>query len=103
VAELGGQTALLQDFGAEMKYNILSKGSFNMRTDFINIDYNDLENSSLSFEMLEGLKKGKNYTWNISWQRNLGNNLQLNLSYDGRKSEGNKVIHTGGATARAFF
>jgi len=103
VAELGGQTARLQDFGAELKYNILSKGSFNMRTDFINIDYNDLENSSLSFEMLEGLKKGKNYTWNISWQRNLGNNLQLNLSYDGRKSEGNRVIHTGGATARAFF
>jgi hypothetical protein len=36
-------------------------------------------------------------------QRTLGNNLQLNLSYNGRKSEAIKAVHTGNVQVRAFF
>jgi hypothetical protein len=53
--------------------------------------------------MLDGLKKGKNYTWTASWQQPLSKNLQLSLSYNGRKSENNKIIHSGGVQVRAFF
>jgi hypothetical protein len=102
-AELGGQHAILQDYGAEIKYNVLNKGSLNLKGDFIQISYNDMQNSALSFEMLDALKPGQNITWGASYQRNLSNNLQLSITYDGRKSEGNKAVHIGGAQVRAYF
>ncbi len=101
--ELGGQYALLQNYGAEVKYNVLQKGSLNMSANFIEIKYNAPQNSSLAFEMLDALKAGQNITWNISYQRNLSNNLQLSLTYDGRKSDGTKTVHVGGAQVRAYF
>jgi hypothetical protein len=99
----GGETAFLADYGMEIKYNVLDKGSFNLKANFIKIKFNGLENSSIGFEMLDGLKTGKNLTWGISYQRTLSNNLQLSLTYDGRKSSNNKAIHTGGAQVRAYF
>lgn len=101
--EFGGQHAVLQDYGAELKYNVLNKGSLNLKGDFIQIAYNGSQNTSLAFEMLDALKLGKNITWGISYQRNLSNNLQLSITYDGRKPEGTKVIHVGGAQVRAYF
>jgi hypothetical protein len=101
--DYGGQHAVLQDYGTELRYAVLSKGSFNMKFNYINISYNDVQNSSLAFEMLSGLKAGENYTWGLAWERTLANNLQLSLTYDGRKSPNVKAIHTGGAQVRAFF
>ncbi len=102
-AELGGQHSILQDYGVEIKYNVLQKGSLNAKANFIQITYNDSQNSALAFEMLDALRVGKNVTWGLSYQRNLSNNLQLNLTYDGRQSQGTKAIHTGGVQVRAYF
>ncbi len=101
--EYGGQKAELQDYGAEIKYNVLQKGSLNLKANFIRIKFNGTQNTSLAFEMLDALKTGQNITWGAMYQRTLSNNLQLSLTYDGRKSEGTKVIHTGGAQVRAYF
>ena len=101
--EFGAQKANLQDYGIEIKYNVLNKGSLNVKANFIQIKYNGEQNTSLAFEMMDALQNGKNITWGLSYQRNLSNNLQLSLTYDGRKSEGNKTIHTGGAQVRAYF
>lgn len=101
--ELGGQKAELQDYGAEIKYNVLQKGSLNVKANFIRIKFDGTQNTSLAFEMLDALKTGQNITWGVAYQRTLSNNLQLSLTYDGRKSEGTKVIHTGGAQVRAYF
>lgn len=101
--ELGGQKAALQDYGAEIKYNVLQKGSLNVKANFIRIKFDGTQNTSLAFEMLDALKTGQNITWGVAYQRTLSNNLQLSLTYDGRKSEGTKVIHTGGAQVRAYF
>lgn len=101
--EYGGQQAILQDYGAEIKYNVLEKGSLNMKANFIQIKYNSIQNSAIAFEMLDALHIGKNITWNVVYQRNLSNNMQLSLTYDGRVAEGTKAIHTGGAQVRAYF
>ena len=100
---MGGQKAALQDYGAEIKYNVLQKGSLNLKADFIQINYNASQNNTLAFEMLEGLKLGQNITWGASYQRTLSNNLQLNITYEGRKSEGTKIVHVGGMQVRAYF
>jgi len=94
-----------QNFGSEIKHNALNKGSLTAKANFILISYNDAKNTNtpLAYEMLEGLKTGKNYTWSVGYSRTLANNIQLTLSYDGRQSPEIKTIHTGNAQVRAFF
>jgi hypothetical protein len=94
---------LNNNFGTEVRFNEASKGSFSAKINYIKIDYNSNANSAVAFEMLDGLVPGNNITWNIGYQRTLANNMQVNFNYDGRKTEGNKTIHTGGVTVRAFF
>lgn len=97
------ETAILRNVGLELRLNQAQKGSFSAQLNFIVISYNGNTNSSLAFEMLEGLKPGNNLTWGISYQRKVAQNLQLNFTYTGRKSEGNNAIHSGGMELRAFF
>lgn len=94
---------LSDNIGIDIRYNEVSKGSFQARFNMIQMRFNGDPNSPLGFEMLEGLLPGRNYVWNLTWQRTLVNNMQLNLSYDGRKSGEGKIIHTGGLQVRAFF
>jgi hypothetical protein len=99
----GFQKAELNDIGLELKYNQVEKGSLTGKADFINITYNDLENTPLAYEMLNALKIGYNYTWELSYQRNLTNNIQISINYNGRKSPDSRIINIGGAQVRAFF
>lgn len=95
--------ATIRDVGFDMRYNKVKKGSLNLRMNYILISYNASNNTSLAFEMLEGLKTGNNFTWGLSYQRKVAKNLQLNFNYNGRKSEDNSAIHSGGMELRAFF
>ena len=101
--EVGGEYATLNDFGLEFKFNKLDKGSVTGKANFISISYNGLENTPVAYEMLNALRVGYNYTWGISYQRNLTSNLQISINYDGRKSPTTKIINIGGAQIRAFF
>ncbi|MGD0710010.1 MAG: hypothetical protein ABR968_02400 [Bacteroidales bacterium] len=98
-----GERAFLNEVGTEIKYNVLSKGSLLLKVSYTQIKYNSDGNTPVAYEMLEGMKTGDNENWSISYQRNLSNNLQLNLSYDGRKSEGAKIINVGNVQLRAYF
>jgi hypothetical protein len=101
--EGGFQKAVLHTFATEFKYNQTEKGSFTGRVDYIRISYNDSENSSIAYEMLNGLSKGNNYTWEIGYQRNLNSNIQISINYNARKTPGAPPVHLGGAQVRAFF
>ncbi len=97
------EKAELNDIGLEFKFNQVEKGSFTGKADFINISYNGLENTPVAYEMLNALKTGYNYTWELSYQRNLTNNIQISINYNGRKSPNSKIVNIGGAQVRAFF
>ena len=101
--ELGAEKATLNDLGLEMRYNTAGKGSIQANANLVDITYNGQANTSLANEMLSGLKPGTNVTWSLSIQRNLSNNLQVDITYNGRRSEGIPVVHVGGAQVRAFF
>lgn len=103
VLNLGGEIASIVDLGVDCRYNKLEAGTLYAQLNLINIKYNAAGNNSLAYEMLEGLQNGQNFTWGMGIQRNLGSNLQLNLSYNGRKSEKLKSVHTGNVQVRAFF
>ena len=100
---IGTENAILQKLGTELVVNSMEKGSFQMEVIYHRIRYNGGSNNSLSFDMLEGLSGGNNFTWSANWQRTIAKNLQLNLNYNGRKPEGTKTIHAGGVQLRALF
>jgi hypothetical protein len=101
--DLGGEKAIVQDYGLEVRYNQVSKGSLLANLNFVNIRFDGVGNSSLTYEMLEGLRTGQNFTWGISYQRNIAKNVQMNLTYNGRKSAQINAVHNGGIQVRAFF
>ncbi len=101
--ELGGEEAVMQDLGAEVRYNTPGKGSVLLTANLVDIAFDGEVSSSLGNEMLSGLRPGTNVTWSMSIQRNLSNNLQVDLTYNGRRSEGLPLVHVGGAQVRAFF
>lgn len=102
-ADLGGERAIIRKLGLAYAYNFVGKGTIITELNYLLIDYNGGANNALAFEMLEGLQKGRNITWGISMQQNLANNLQMNLSYNGRAGEEGPVIHAGGIQLRAYF
>jgi hypothetical protein len=97
------EEAQIKDVGIEFRFNQPKKGSFLTQINLIQIAYNATNNSSLAYEMLEGLKTGNNFMVGLSYQRKVAKNLQLNFNYNGRKSENNAMIHSGGMELRAFF
>lgn len=101
--DFGGEIAKVYEIGSTFKYNQIEKGSFQANFKVVSIEYKGEQNSALGFEMLEALKPGVNYTWTASYQRSISKNLQLSFQYNGRKSPGNKTIHSGGMEVRAFF
>lgn len=101
--DLGGQNAYLGEIGTSLKYNQSEKGSLQANFKTVNVTYQSDPNNALGFEMLEGLKPGVNYTWTAGYQRSISKKLQISIQYNGRKSELNKVIHSGGMEMRAFF
>jgi hypothetical protein len=105
----GGEVAIHHNLGIEFKKNFLAKGTFLLRANYIEISYFDnkgldaVQNTSLGFEMLEGLQSGSNITWSISIQRTLKDHMQLSITYDGKASKEGPVAHRGGVQLRAFF
>ncbi|MBS1651961.1 MAG: hypothetical protein JSU07_08135 [Bacteroidetes bacterium] len=103
IYEGGLQKANINTYGLEIKYNQTEKGSLNAKLDYIKITYNGMPNTPVSYEMLNALTVGQNFTWELSYQRNLNSNIQISITYNGRKMPGSNVINLGGAQIRAFF
>ncbi len=101
--EMGNENAYISDFGIELRRSKRDKALINGDFHIVNINYSGESNSSVGFEMLEGLQEGTNLTWKLSFQKNMSNNVQLSITYNGRKSENSNAIHTGGMQLRAFF
>lgn len=99
----GGERAYFGEGGIQFRFNEAEKGSLQSEFKVISIHYTGIQGSALGFEMLESLKPGVNYTWNIGYQRLIAKNLQLSVQYNGRKSKGTKMIHAAGMEVRAFF
>lgn len=100
---LAFEKSIIRKAGIELKYSKTNKGMAIVQFNFLQISFNSSTNSNIGYIMLDGLQAGKNYTWKLSLQRKLGNNMQLNFMYDGRSSKGSPVVHTGNVQLRVFF
>ena len=102
--QIGNGESLKQNrFGTSFTFN--SEKGFSVNGEFSHYNNSFQANalSAVGFQLLEGLQVGKNQTWRLLLKKNLTSYLDINLNYQGRKSETSKTIHTGNVQLRAFF
>jgi hypothetical protein len=92
-----------QKFGIEYFYLGENSNQISANVTLFLNDFQGNVNSPVAYQMLEGLQAGKNYTWNVLFNKKLNAFLNLQLNYLGRKSENSKTIHTGNVQLRAVF
>ena len=97
------ETATFHDISTELTYRQKSKSAINLRFAFTAVDFTGNPNTPLEFAMLQGLKNGQNYIWSLTYRRTLMKNLEVDFTYEGRKTGEIRVIHTGRAGVRAVF
>ncbi|NUM31235.1 MAG: hypothetical protein HUU47_02800 [Bacteroidetes bacterium] len=89
--------------GTEIRISKAMKGMFSGNFRYIIIDFNGDNSSPLGYELMKGLLAGKNFTWNMIYQQRISQNIQIEIVYDGRKSENSPYIHIGRVLARYLF
>lgn len=92
-----------QRVGMAFTYSSEKKFTVNGEYSLYNNDFTGNQLSPVAFQMLEGLQAGKNRTWRLLLQKNLTQYLDININYQGRKSDTSDTIHTGNVQLRAFF
>jgi hypothetical protein len=73
----GGETAKSKALETTWKINRSEKGSLNGSLKYVYFDFDGTALSAVGYEMLEGLRPGTNWTWNLSFQKIIGKNLQI--------------------------
>lgn len=97
------QEARVEKAGAEFRWAKVGSRSVTALVRVTNIQYDGDRTSPATYDLLEGLLPGTNYTWTLNWQQSILNGLQLTLSYDGRQSQGQQMIHLGRMQVTALF
>ncbi|WP_395054164.1 hypothetical protein [Flavobacterium sp.] len=92
-----------QRVGMNFTYSSEQKFTINGEFSLFNNDFKGSQLSPVAFQMLEGLQAGKNSTWRLLLQKNLTQYLDININYQGRKSDTSQTVHTGNVQLRAFF
>ncbi|AWW33216.1 hypothetical protein DN752_16230 [Echinicola strongylocentroti] len=98
------EKAGLHELTIEARYAKAIKTTVNALLKYTQIEYNGQANSPVGYEMLEALTVGSNISWSLNWIQKIGEGLQLNLTYEGRDSEGlERLVHTGRMQVSALF
>ena len=101
---IGNFETLMQNrWGTSFSYANSKEITMNGEISFYQNEFNGNEFSSVGFQMMEGLQTGQNITWRLLLQKNITEFLDINLNYQGRKSESSRTIHTGNIQLRAYF
>ncbi len=101
---IGNSETLKQNnYGLSFTYNNAQKIALNGEINFFSNTFSGNPNTPVSYQMLDGLQPGKNFTWSLLAQKKLTKFLDLNLNYFGRKTETSKMIHTGTIQLKAYF
>ncbi|MFG6686884.1 hypothetical protein ACGK9U_09905 [Mariniflexile sp. HNIBRBA6329] len=101
---IGGlETLKQQKYGTSFTFAGSPKNSIIGEFNFFSNTFEGNANTPVSYQMLEGLQPGKNFTWSLLAQKKLTDFLDLNLSYFGRKTETSRTIHTGTVQLKAYF
>ena len=98
------ESILSSDLTAEVTLRKAKSYNINTSISFIDVQFDaEQQNTPIAFELLNGLKAGKNYLWNIGFTKRLANNVDFIANYEGRKTGLSPMIHTARAQVKATF
>lgn len=97
------ETLEQNQLGTGLTFNSEKGFTLNASYSFYNNKLTGDSLSPVSFQMLQGLQAGKNSVWQLVLQKNITQYLDININYQGRRSETSKAVHTGNVQLRAFF
>lgn len=100
---IGPERTSNMEFGSEFRYGFKANGTLTARYSFNRIQYTGEDGTPVAFDMLNGLLNGNNQVWSLQIQHRISSNIQINISYDGRKSATNALVHIARAEARYLF
>ena len=95
--------ARLLDFKLNLRYSRLSTSMVQANIRQVRIRFEGAPNSPAGYSMLEALQPGTNWVWDVGLQQRLLKGLQLNISYEGRQSANQPVVHLGRMSMQALF
>lgn len=101
--ETGIETLTMHVLSTDLRFAADQKFSSNASLNLYSNEFTGDSNSPVAYQMLEGLQPGMNLTWLVGIQKRITSFLDVNLSYQGRKSENTTAIHTGNVQVRASF
>ena len=102
-ANLGGEKTLANKLEFDLRYSKALKNTLETKFSFVRVKYDGENGTTKAYTILEGLQPGYNYIWSGTYTRNISQNLELSLTYEGRKTGTAKLINTGRAQLRAVF
>ncbi|QNH63277.1 hypothetical protein [Hymenobacter sediminicola] len=94
---------IFDELGIETRISQVSKRTITATTRYVRIAFDGNQDSVVGLEILNALRPGSNFTWNLNAEQRLSNGLNLSLSYDGRKANGLNVVHTGRMQVSVLF
>ncbi len=98
-----GENAKNRELKLELTYNQSAATSIRSEISLVKIQFDGDANSPVGFAFLNGLQNGRNFLWNLSLDRQIGKNIRMGISYEGRKTGNAKVVHVGRAQMGAVF
>jgi hypothetical protein len=102
--QYGGEHSLSKALTLDTKYNVVTNTSITAHFEVNGIDFSGADQTTtVAYTMLQGLTPGTNYVWSIDFTKRLLGNIEVTLSYDGRKPGEGATVNTGRAAIRALF
>ena len=100
---LGNEQAQFIDLETSAGYAGKSKFRIDASLRYNRILYQSSDNPTIELIMLEGLRNGNNFLWELRFTKRLINNFDLSINYNGRKTPDIRTVHVGSAQIRATF
>ncbi|WP_426059535.1 hypothetical protein [Hymenobacter sp. B1770] len=95
---------IFDELGLETRLSQVNKRIITVATRYTNVKFEGANpNSVVAVEILNALRPGSNYTWNLNVEQRLSNGLNITLAYDGRKASGLNTVHTGRMQVAVLF
>ncbi len=94
-----GEELIKQEFRLTGNYQRWLRASVS----YIDIEMMGDPRSPIGFVLLNGLQNGRNWVWNGSLTRQLGEFLQMTLTYEGRQTGESDIVHVGRVQVTAIF
>ncbi|MBT9391596.1 hypothetical protein KLP40_00360 [Hymenobacter sp. NST-14] len=91
------------DLGLETRISQVGKRTVSATARFVQVGFAGDPASLVGLEILNALRPGRNYTWNLNLEQRLSNGLNITLAYDGRKPQSLNAIHTGRMQVAVLF